>query len=227
MGSYWLQAAGGTTLWSFSSITTLPQPPNPGQNTVSAVRSVSFAFHFWNFPLERWPLLIERKILASLVLADEANFSFQFQGQWALICCKCSDNVVTLYKCFEPCGSLVTGSAGRKWRHMPLSLFCHRGTPHPGLRGEQHRLQNKWPVYFDESSTGTSWKPFFWGTDGVGDSSNIDRTFTPGSFLRMLLTLSERLSLMCLLVKLSTYFFYLSSRFIHPEHKSLHSSVPF
>lgn len=105
--------------------------------------------------------------------------------------------------------------------------LCHRGTPRPALQGEQHHLQNKWPVYFDESSTGTSWKPFFWGTDGAGDSFNIDRTFIPGSFLRMLLTLSERLSLMCLLVKLSTYFFYLSSRFIHPEHKSLHSSVPF
>ena len=39
MGIYWLQAAGGTILWSFSSITTLPQPPNPGRNTVSALYS--------------------------------------------------------------------------------------------------------------------------------------------------------------------------------------------
>lgn len=54
MGSYWLQAAERTILWSFSSITTLPQPPNPGQNTVSALYSdddLSLLLIFGTFPL--------------------------------------------------------------------------------------------------------------------------------------------------------------------------------
>lgn len=130
MGIYWLQAAGGTILWSFSSITTLPQPQPRTKHSLNSIYSDDlcvFSSHFGDFPLEHWPLTVWEDF-ASLVLAEEATFSFQFQSQWAFtVCCKCSDNVVILYKnALNLVGHWSQGGAGRKWRHTPLSPFCHR-----------------------------------------------------------------------------------------------------